>query len=197
MSGVNFCTGLSNILSRTSDSQQNPNRETLQDRMYELVLRYFLAADGYHRGVVLYILEVHSGSSNWFRTPKHVDSEDSRMIMTAYINKLSGSDIPDILIGRDPGIMLRLVSLTIDVDSQDLLPAVLEYTFDYGWAMVLDLEPMDDIEPVARMMLSSVFWMMCPPHPLYYDLTLATQKGITNTLHKVDTSTGLVAYRLG
>ncbi|KDN43444.1 hypothetical protein RSAG8_06033, partial [Rhizoctonia solani AG-8 WAC10335] len=49
--------------------------------------------------------------------------------------------------------------------------------------MFLDIEPMDDPEPIARMILSAMLWMICPPHEQRYHITLTTQTGIIRSIH--------------
>ncbi|CAE6477589.1 unnamed protein product [Rhizoctonia solani] len=182
LSGVMFL--LSRYLAHERDHQQDPNWWLLNERIYEITLRYLLVADEYHRGAIHYILDCYEGSPNWEDSPKHLDAEDSRTIMTAFVKKLSSNDIPDILIFRDPGMALRLVSLAIDVDSHDLLPAVFERTIESGWAMFLELPETEGPEPVASLIFLSLLWMICPPYEVHrdYQVNLSTQAGIIRSI---------------
>ncbi|CAE6479022.1 unnamed protein product [Rhizoctonia solani] len=102
--------------------------------------------------------------------------------MTAFIKKISGREMLNDRISRAPGTMLRLVSLAINTDTQDLLPSVLALTIDSGWALSLELRPTEELEPIASMILTAMSWMICPPHRQRYKLTLATQRGLIRSI---------------
>ncbi|KAG8738291.1 hypothetical protein FRC10_007067 [Ceratobasidium sp. 414] len=103
----------------------DPDWEKLKAMVYELALRYMLVADKYQREATLRVVDTNKIVDTWTETPKHADAQDSRLIMTAFIHTLSG-DNKGILLTRDPYIMLRLVALATDADTQDLLPEVVD-----------------------------------------------------------------------
>ncbi|CAE6405340.1 unnamed protein product [Rhizoctonia solani] len=115
----------------------------------------------------------------WSRTnismhPKHVDSQDSRCIMTAFIYIMTGED-KNLLLARDPYIMLRLVPLATNVETQDLLPEVIRLTIVYGWAMLTDLDDEDEIEIFIQCFVGCLQSLIRPPHNRPYTLTPMTQ----------------------
>jgi hypothetical protein len=74
----------------------------------------------------------------WTLTPKQVDVEDSRLIMTLFIESCRRSRPGTV--SRSPDLLLRLIPFAIDAGSQDILPEVLKRAIMYAWAALLDLE---------------------------------------------------------
>ncbi|KAG9080692.1 hypothetical protein FRC06_006253, partial [Ceratobasidium sp. 370] len=163
-------------------SHNNPNRETLKARVYELALRYLLVADKYQREATLRVVDANRIVDTWTTTPKHVDAQDSRLIMTAFIHSLSGED-KRLFLTRDPYIMLRLVPLATDADTQDLLPEVIRLTIEYGWSMLLDLEDDDDVEAFIQCLFGSMYGLIRPMHNRPYTLTPLTRSQIMDVMH--------------
>ncbi|CAE6452498.1 unnamed protein product [Rhizoctonia solani] len=94
-------------------------------------------------------------SRKWNDTPKHVDSEDSRTIMSAYIKQISDDRHP-LAVARDPSIAPSFVPLAMDAQTQDLLPKVMECTIKYAWFALLDEEEADKLEALVDIICGSL-----------------------------------------
>ncbi|KAG9099002.1 hypothetical protein FS749_002350 [Ceratobasidium sp. UAMH 11750] len=145
-----------------------------------------LVADECQRGVIDRVLDASEVAAAWLDIPKHVDAQDSRFILTAFINALSGDD-KSILLTRDPYTMLRLVPLATDADTQDLLPEVIRLTLEYGWSMLLaqdDEDPELFIYCFFASLLSGLVFDSPRNRP---DLLLSsTRSRILDTIHSND-----------
>ncbi|KAG8713253.1 hypothetical protein FRC08_013496 [Ceratobasidium sp. 394] len=180
LSGLFFL--LSRFVSRERYPHNNPNWETLKARVYELALRYTLVADKLQREATLRAVDANKIVDTWADTPKHTDAQDSRLMMTAFIHVLSGED-KRLLLTRDPSIMLRLVSLSTDADTQDLLPEVIRLTLEYGWSMLLDLEDDDEVEAFIQCLFGGLYGLIRPLHNRPYTLTSLTQSQIIDVMY--------------
>ncbi|KAG8684349.1 hypothetical protein FRC08_013741 [Ceratobasidium sp. 394] len=183
LSGLLFL--LSRFVSRERYPHNNPAWEIVKTRVYELALRYMLVVDKCQREATLRAVDANKIVDTWTDTPKHMDAQDSRLIMTAFIHTLSGED-KRLLLTRDPYIMLRLVALATDADTQDLLPEVIRLTIEYGWSMLLDLEDDDDVEAFIQCLFGSLYGLIRPPHNRPYTLTSLTQSQIIDVLRNSD-----------
>ncbi|KAG8728686.1 hypothetical protein FRC11_010427, partial [Ceratobasidium sp. 423] len=128
-------------------SFNNPKWKILYLNVLELALRYDLVARGEQRSAMLPIIDASmSGGEGggWTGTAKHVDVEDSQLIMAVFIRLISNSPEPDFLATRHPLLILRLVSLSVDVDSQGLLPDVIKCTLEYAWSALNYLEKAEE-----------------------------------------------------
>ncbi|CAE6490263.1 unnamed protein product [Rhizoctonia solani] len=163
MLDVPIASGLSGLLllfarcvAPERDSQQNPNGSTLKKKLYELALLYYLVQDSSQIGLTLNVISSNACYGDWISTPKHVDAEDSRTIMTAFIKRLSECSDPVHLIMEDASMMLRFVPLAIDAQTQDLLPEVLKHSIEYGWLVLLAQENKDEIRLLVNTLLPSL-----------------------------------------
>jgi len=110
------------------------DRDEFQNRLYELVLRYlFFATDDECRIMRPIIDIIDMDTSTWLKVSKHVDAQDSRLILGTYIKDLS-CDNKTLSQSRSPFLMLRLILPSGHVDSQDLFPDVIRLTLEYAWA---------------------------------------------------------------
>jgi hypothetical protein len=74
----------------------------------------------------------------WTLTPKQVDVEDLRLIMTLFIESCRHSRPGTV--SRSPVLLLRLIPFATDAGSQDILPDVLKCDIMHAWAALLYLE---------------------------------------------------------
>ncbi|CAE6523355.1 unnamed protein product [Rhizoctonia solani] len=119
---------------------KNPDGEKLKRRMYELGLRYLLVAERSQRGVTLRAIDAnHPDTEGWSRNAKHVDAEDSRLLMTALIKRLPIGDDRSVFVTREPSVMFRLITISTDPETQDLLPGAIRCAIEYGWAMLFGM----------------------------------------------------------
>ncbi|KDN33579.1 hypothetical protein RSAG8_13330, partial [Rhizoctonia solani AG-8 WAC10335] len=153
LSGLFFC--LSRYVSRAREFQQNSGGEILKFRLHELALRYNLVSQEYQREAMALIIGTNQISRKWNDTPKHVDPEDSRVIMTAYIKQISDDRDP-LAVARDPSITPSFVPLATDVQTQDLLPKVMQCTIKYAWCAILDEEEEDKLEALVDVICGSL-----------------------------------------
>ncbi|CAE7101422.1 unnamed protein product [Rhizoctonia solani] len=160
----------------------SPGQGVLGNRKYELLLRYSLVASKNQRLAILSYLDIPSRCQEWMNTPKHVDIEDSRLILNSFIKQLSEGDDPDILAKQDPSMMLRFVSLAIDTSTQDLLPEVLRWTIQHGWSSLLGVDDMAAIDTLFTMHFNSMSWLIRPPHNLPAHLTSRTREQIISAV---------------
>ncbi|CAE7149945.1 unnamed protein product [Rhizoctonia solani] len=117
------------------------NMTILGSRFYELAVRYLLVTDKYQQIIQLMCdHETQSFIGIGPRVPRHVDSEDSRAILTAFIRRLTAGDDPDILRRREPCTTLRLVPVAIDTEAQNLIPEVVRCIIEYGWSVLPTIE---------------------------------------------------------
>ncbi|CAE6450620.1 unnamed protein product [Rhizoctonia solani] len=125
----------------------------LKGRMYELGLRYLLVAEQSQRAATLGAVDANNPADDeWSVTPKHIDAEDSRLLMTAFIKRLSNENDRSVFLTREPSVMLRLITTSTDPDTQDLLPGVIRCTVEYGWSMLfgMDLDLEQRLQGIAR-----------------------------------------------
>ncbi|KAG8713779.1 hypothetical protein FRC08_012815 [Ceratobasidium sp. 394] len=184
LSGLLFL--LSRFVSRERYSHNNPEWEILKTRVYELALRYLLVADEYQREATLRVVHATTITFDmWIKTPKHIDTEDSRSIMAAFINTLSGDD-EGLLLTETPHIMLRLVSLATDAATQELLPEVIRLTIEYDWSGLLNMSNQYSIEAFVWCLFGSMYGLIRPLHVRPYALTVWVRSQIINIMHKHD-----------
>ncbi|CAE6498707.1 unnamed protein product [Rhizoctonia solani] len=165
--------------------QQSLEWETLQTRLNELALRYMLVVDGNGREAMSSFICIHSCFEDWSDSTKHVDTEDSRLIMFRFINLISNCNEPNFLKSLHPATMLRLVHLAVNNFSQDLLPGVLECAMKYTWLVVIEQEKNEnEIPPLLTILLGDLFALVCPPgeNPLF--LLPAIQSQIINVVYQ-------------
>ncbi|CAE6409245.1 unnamed protein product, partial [Rhizoctonia solani] len=122
--------------------QPSANLKILESRFYELAVRYLLVTGKYQSVIIQNMCDVEAKSflSIGARAPRHVDAEDSRLILTAFIQRLTTGDNPELLRGREPGTMLRLVVFAIDTGAQSLIPRVIQCIVEYGWSLLSRIE---------------------------------------------------------
>ncbi|EUC54309.1 hypothetical protein RSOL_037030 [Rhizoctonia solani AG-3 Rhs1AP] len=161
MLDVPIASGLSGLLflftrrvAQENDSQHNPS--PLRKKLYELALRYYLVQDSSQIGPTLNVISSNPSYGDWITTAKHVDAEDSRWIMTAFINRFSECSDPEHLIMEDASMMLRYVPLATDALTQDLLPEVLKHSIEYGWLVLLAQENKDEIRLIVHTILPAL-----------------------------------------
>ncbi|CAE6479854.1 unnamed protein product [Rhizoctonia solani] len=191
MLDVPIASGLSGLLfvfsrrvAQERDTQQNPS--PLRRKLYELALRYYLVQDSSQIGPTLNVISSNPCYGDWINTPKHVDGEDSRSIMTAFIKRISGCNDPEHLIMEDASMMLRFVPLSIDASTQDLLPDVLKHMIEYGWLVLLAQDDKDEIRLIVHTLLPALSWLISPPHNRPYRLEPPTKDQIVDTIRKGD-----------
>ncbi|CAE6499631.1 unnamed protein product [Rhizoctonia solani] len=147
-------------------------------------LTYILVAGKYQRDATLRVIEEVPSDSRWSSTPKHVDLEDSRLIMTSFIKQLSNEDDPDILVKQDATMMLRFVPLAVDTNSQDLLPEVWKWTIQYGWSVLLEFNESPQVESFMQMAFAGLSWLISPPLNRPCRLTPSTRSQIMDTIYE-------------
>ncbi|EUC61199.1 hypothetical protein RSOL_387500, partial [Rhizoctonia solani AG-3 Rhs1AP] len=152
LSGLFFC--IVRYVSRAREFQQSTG-ELLKFRLHELALRYNLVSQESQREAMALIIGSNQCSRKWNDTPKHVDSEDSRTIMTAYIKQISDDRHP-LAIARDPSIAPIFIPLATDAQTQDLLPKVMQCTIKYAWFAILDEEEADKLEALVDVVCGSL-----------------------------------------
>ncbi|KAG8711270.1 hypothetical protein FRC11_003242 [Ceratobasidium sp. 423] len=169
LSGLFFL--LSRYVAHEHETQQNSHRNILRNRVYELGVRYALTADKYQRPATPYILQATCvGMPD---TLKHVDLEDSRLIMTAFIQMMTISSSSDLIQSPELAHILQFIPLATDAGSQNLLPEIIQCIVDYGWSMLLDLES-------KGKRIGAVVENLC------VSLVLSTQRQIVETLYTSD-----------
>ncbi|KAH7320365.1 hypothetical protein B0J17DRAFT_685837 [Rhizoctonia solani] len=131
------------------------------------------------------IIGTNSCSRKWNNTPKHVDPEDSRVVMSAYIKQLSDDRDP-LAIARDPSVAPSFVPLAIDAQTQDLLPAAMQCTIKYAWCALLDEEEADKLKALVDVISGSLSMLIQPPHNQPYDLTVLTQTRILDEINQTN-----------
>ncbi|CUA78358.1 hypothetical protein RSOLAG22IIIB_13096 [Rhizoctonia solani] len=161
MLDVPIASGLSGLLflfsrrvAQEDDSQQNPS--SLRKKLHELASRYYLVQDGSQIAPTLNVISSNPCYGDWITTPKHVDPEDSRWIMTAFIKRLSERSYPEPLIEEDASMMLHFVPLATDALTQDIIPAVLKHAIEYGWLVLLAQEDQDEIKRPVHSLLPAL-----------------------------------------
>lgn len=105
-----------------------------------------MVAGQYQRDAALRVIDAIPTDERWTGTAKHVDVDDSRLIMTSFIKQLSNENDPRILKQQDATMMLRFVPLAVDAQTQDLLPEVLKWSIEYGWCVLLEFGEKDQVE---------------------------------------------------
>ncbi|CAE6445977.1 unnamed protein product [Rhizoctonia solani] len=151
LSGLLFL--LSQYIFQEKNFNDSLDGEVLKGRMYELGLRYLLVAEQSQRAATLRAIDAnHPEEDNWSVTPKHIDAEDSRLLMTAFIKRLSNGNDLSVFLTREPSVMLRLITTSTDPDTQDLLPGVIRCAVEYGWSMLfgIDLDLEHRLQGIAR-----------------------------------------------
>ncbi|CUA69514.1 hypothetical protein RSOLAG22IIIB_08521 [Rhizoctonia solani] len=175
--------------------QSNLDQVTLESRIYELGIRYLLVANKYERLPTLLICEASTRLSHtiWSGTPKHVDAEDSRTIMSAFIQQVTAGHDPDILRGKEPAMMLQLIPFSIHPDVQTLIPEVMRCTIHYGWTVLLEIyQRSNRIGGLVEVLFDCLRYreperiMICPSQVQKYHLELSTQKQIIEVLYDQD-----------
>ncbi|CAE6494812.1 unnamed protein product [Rhizoctonia solani] len=179
LSGLLFI--FSRYISHARDFEQSTGSEVLRARLFELAHRYMLSADKYQREATQCVIQANAYDDLWIKTPKHIDVEDSRSLMSLFINLFSSKNPKSIPI-RDAFMMFRLVSLATDTGSQDLLPAVLQYIIKYGWSILLSREDKENLEIWVQIFLGPLLWLINPPHNRPYRLTTTTQTNIMDVI---------------
>ncbi|CAE6504079.1 unnamed protein product [Rhizoctonia solani] len=183
LSGVLFV--LARYVARERHPHHNHDWGTLQFLLYELALRYMLVADEHQREATLRIVAANKVIDGWEVHPKHVDPQDSRCIMTAFIHTMSRGT-SDLLLTEDPLIMLRLVHLATDAETQDLLPAVIRSTLVYVWAAMNNLENESKPEGFHQWFIACLSSLIRPLHNRPYPLTRITQSLVMDAMHESD-----------
>ncbi|KAG8709217.1 hypothetical protein FRC08_018478 [Ceratobasidium sp. 394] len=183
LSGLLFL--LSRFVSRERNLHNNPDWKVLNARVHEIALRYLLVASEYQREAILRVVHVTKNIDTWTESPKHIDVQDSRLIMTAFIHALSGGD-KSLLLTEAPYMMLRLVSLATDAATQDLIPEVIRLTIEYDWLRLLDTSNRDNVEVVIRYLFGSMYALICPGHNRPFAVTPSIRSQIINTMHTSD-----------
>ncbi|CAE6500233.1 unnamed protein product [Rhizoctonia solani] len=183
LSGL-FCC-FSRYVARAREFRQGPDDESLKFRLFELGSRYSLVAPEYQREAMMFVMSTTNCSQKWNNTPKHVDAEDSRLMMSSYIKQLSDNRDP-ILIARDPSINPTFISLVTDAQTQDLLPEVMKCTIKYGWFALLDEEEADKLEGLNDIIFGGLWWLFQPPHNRPYRLKEITQTQLIDAMHGGD-----------
>ncbi|KDN34801.1 hypothetical protein RSAG8_12136, partial [Rhizoctonia solani AG-8 WAC10335] len=150
-----IASGLSGLLflfarrvAQESDSKENPS--PLRKMLYELALRYYLVQDDSQFGPTLNVISSNPCYGDWIYKAKHVDANDSRWIMTAFINRLSRRSDPEHPTMEDASMMLRYVPLATDAQTQDLLPEVVKLVIEHGWLVLLARDNNDEIRLLTR-----------------------------------------------
>ncbi|CAE6450613.1 unnamed protein product [Rhizoctonia solani] len=138
LSGLLFV--FSRYVTQVCNSEPDRDGDILKTSVYELALRYHLVADAYQGEANLKIIYTNIVDyATWIQTPKHIDEEDSSLIMTTFIKRVDNNDGSDtsLLVGHHPTVLAQLVPFAIDVHSHDLLPEVLRCSIKSGWLWLL------------------------------------------------------------
>ncbi|CAE6421791.1 unnamed protein product, partial [Rhizoctonia solani] len=157
LSGLFFC--LTRYVSRAREFQRDPGGEILKFRLKELGTRYILIASETQSEATVLMINSHECTRKWNDTPKHVDPEDSRVMMSAYIKQLSDDRDP-MEVARDPSIIPSFVPLVTDAKTQDLLPQAMQCTVKYGWCTLLDEYEADKLEALVDVICGSLSLMI-------------------------------------
>ncbi|CAE6526359.1 unnamed protein product [Rhizoctonia solani] len=186
-----IASGLSGLLflfarrvAQESDSKENPS--PLRKMLYELALRYYLVQDDSQFGPTLNVISSNPCYGDWIYKAKHVDANDSRWIMTAFINRLSRRSDPEHPTMEDASMMLRYVPLATDAQTQDLLPEVVKLVIEHGWLVLLARDNNDEIRLLVHTLLPALTWLISPPHNRSYRLDSLTQTRIIDAIRKGD-----------
>ncbi|CUA77985.1 hypothetical protein RSOLAG22IIIB_06908 [Rhizoctonia solani] len=178
-------TGLSGLIFLFSRyvANERTNKKQLQHKLYEIALRYVLIADPGQRRATIDVIDANKCADDWFVTPKHIDADDSRFILCAYLRTMTL--YKDIYTTLHPPVMLRLVALSVDDSSQDMLPEVVRWTIEYGWRRFLSLDDEEDnFEMFIHLFVSSLSFLLLPPLDNEVRLVPSTQSKIIDTMHK-------------
>ncbi|CAE6477875.1 unnamed protein product [Rhizoctonia solani] len=164
---VTGLSGLMFVFSRYIAHERKKNLEwkLLQGKLYEIALRYALVADARQRRATVDVIDANKCTGDWYNTPKHIDTEDSRLILGAYIQTLTRDE--EIHETLHPPVLLRLVALSVNDSTQELLPEVVRWTIEYGWRMFLSLDDEEDnFEMFIKFFMSAFSYLLSPPlHP--------------------------------
>ncbi|KEP47723.1 hypothetical protein V565_146200 [Rhizoctonia solani 123E] len=186
LSGLLFL--FSRYVTQTHDSEQDRDADILKTSLYELALRYQLVADAYQGEANMKVIYANIVDyDTWTQTPKHIDGEDSSLIMTAFIKQVDNYDESDIslLVGNGPTVLAQLIPFAIDAHSHDLLPEVLRCSIQSGWLWLLGMEDYSDSETLIKMLFPTLVWLIRPRDQLTR-LPLSTQMKIVDVLHDGD-----------
>ncbi|CAE6510802.1 unnamed protein product [Rhizoctonia solani] len=164
--------------------------ELLNIKLNELCLRYLLAADKSDFSAVLGIIDAIANSNDssvkfWNADPKHVDAQDSRCILQAFIGVLS-KHTPGTFLTRVPFTVLRLVNLSIHPHSQDLLPEALRLTIEYGWTALVKRTEEGNAVLISFGFFGCLWAMIESPHKHPYRLTQTTRAQIMDAVCRAD-----------
>ncbi|KDN35997.1 hypothetical protein RSAG8_11148, partial [Rhizoctonia solani AG-8 WAC10335] len=182
----------------TSDSEQNRDEDILKTRLYELALRYHLVADAYQSEANMKIIYANIADYNtWTQTSKHIDEEDSRLIMATFIERTANYDDSDInlLVAHGPTVLAQLIPFAIDAHAHDLLPEVLRSSIESGWLWLLGMEDKGDSQAFVQMLFPTLSWLIRPHRDQTSYLSLPTQMKIVDVLHDGDLI-NLAAYAM-
>ncbi|CAE6494801.1 unnamed protein product [Rhizoctonia solani] len=164
-------------------SRHNPDGEALQLKLYELALRSLFAASPSHRAISMHIVNTNEVSYKWTNTPKQIDAQDSRLIMSEYIKQLSDNSDPSFLLGNIPAMMLRLVAPVASAETQDLLPDAIRCTMIYAWTLLTVLEIRNEVVTFAKFLFDHLHTFMQPPPGSPYRLIPSVRKEIMDIFH--------------
>ncbi|CAE6455902.1 unnamed protein product [Rhizoctonia solani] len=159
------------------------NKKQLQHKLYEIVLRYALIADPGQRRATIDVIDAKKCADDWFVTPKHIDADDSRFILCAYLRTMTL--YKGVYETFHPPVMLRLVALSVGESSQDMLPEVVRWTIEYGWRRFLSLdEEEDNFEMFIHLFVGSLSFLLLPPLDHEVRLVPSTQSKIIDMMRK-------------
>ncbi|CAE6412725.1 unnamed protein product [Rhizoctonia solani] len=164
-----------------TEGHSDPNSKTPKAMLYELSLRYMLVADECQRAAMFRVSANITCGPEWTENAKHVDAEDSRFILTAFIQLLSNGSISGLQPKQEPYMILRLVPLCVDLDSQDLLPEVARCTLEYAWSVLIE----QPSEAQFVIFFAPVFGCLYTLINPYYNLPRPTALSATTLLELV------------
>ncbi|CAE6481117.1 unnamed protein product, partial [Rhizoctonia solani] len=167
-------------------SRRSPEAETLKNRLHELALRSILVADRIQRTAMLHVIDANPCYIEWNDSPKHVNVVDSRLIMSAFSRRLSDDHEADLLVAPEAVLMLRLVALSTDVDTQDLLPGVIQCAIKLGWAVLLSPDFDNDIGTFVQVLFQALRMLISPTHTRPYRLLPHIRTQIVEVIHESD-----------
>ncbi|CAE7227416.1 unnamed protein product [Rhizoctonia solani] len=187
LSGLFFM--FSRYLTQVCDSEQDRDGDALKIRLYELALRYQAVADAYQGEANMKIIYANSQEfAEWTKTTKHIDEEDSRLIVAAAINQVANYEDSDIslLLAHGPAVLTQLVPFAMDARSQDLLPEVLRSLIQSGWLWLLEMVDNDNSEAFIQMFFPTIVSMIRPHHNQSYQLSPSTQTKVMDVIYDGD-----------
>ncbi|KAG8726217.1 hypothetical protein FRC11_000570, partial [Ceratobasidium sp. 423] len=172
--------------SLSSNFRRASHRDEFQNRLYELVLRYFLVATEDEREMMRPIITaIDMDTDTWLGTSRHVDAQDSRMILSTYINNLSCNNDTQ-CDSRGPFLMLRLVLPSGHAYTQDLFPDIIRLTMEYAWSSIEGHGSNSKVVSFIQGTFNCLFLLLEPTHNNPYRLKLSCLTRIVDIMHEND-----------